>query len=242
MSADDSDEQFFARLVTLADTLVTGFDVVDLADRLVSSCLEFLPVTSAGIMLDDQRGSLRVLASSSEETRLLELFELQNNEGPCLEAFTTGELVAEADLRTAGDRWPMFTAAAEGQQILAAYALPMQLRSRTIGALNLFCTSAVGLDDRQIEVAHMMATMATLGILNHWSVRRSEVIAEQLQTALNSRIVIEQAKGVIAERSGVDMGIAFEMLRSAARSSQRPISEVAEDVARGRQVLGRTNS
>jgi transcriptional regulator with GAF, ATPase, and Fis domain len=238
MNAAEPDKQLFARLVTLADTMVTGFDVVDLADRLVSSCLEFLPITSAGIMLDDQRGSLRVLASSSEETRLLELLELQNNEGPCLEAFSTGLLVAEADLAGAVQRWPAFTAAAGGQSILAAYALPMQLRDRTIGALNLFCTSDEGLDADDIQVAHMMTTMATLGILNHWSVRRTEVVAEQLQTALNSRIIIEQAKGVIAERSNVDMGRAFEMLRSAARSSQRPLSEVAEDVARGRKVLG----
>src|SRR3954464_11621409 len=105
MTNGDDTREFYARLVTLADTLVTGFDVVDLADRLVSSCLEFLPVTSAGIMLDDQRGSLRVLASSSEETRLLELLELQNNEGPCLEAFTTGELVAAGDLSEATGRW-----------------------------------------------------------------------------------------------------------------------------------------
>src|SRR4051812_33279519 len=167
MSTPEPGEQLFERLLTLADTLVTGFDVVDLADRLVSSCLEFLPVTSAGIMLDDQRGTLRVLASSSEETRLLELFELQNNEGPCLEAFSTGTMIGEVDLEAAALRWPSFTHEAMFQGIRGAYAFPMQLRDRTIGVLNLFCDSREGLNAEQLRIAQVMSTMATLGILNH---------------------------------------------------------------------------
>jgi hypothetical protein len=233
MSEGDGTRAFYARLVTLADTLVTGFDVVDLADELVSGCLEFLPVTSAGIMLDDQRGNLRVLASSSEETRLLELFELQNNEGPCLEAFSTGTMIGEVDLETAALRWPSFTNEAMFQGIRGAYAFPMQLRGRTIGVLNLFCGSREGLDAEQLRIAQVMSTMATLGILNHWTVRRQELLAEQLQTALNSRIVIEQAKGVIAERASVDMSTAFRLLRSSARESRRALSDVAADVAHG---------
>ena len=223
----------FERLVTLADSLVAGFDIVDLADHLVHSCLEFLPVRSAGIMLDDQRGNLRVLASSSEEMRMLELLELQNNEGPCLEAFATGETVA-ADLHDARGRWPSFCGVAEGQGIASAYALPMRLRERTIGALNLFCEDRDGISSADVQVAHVMAAMATLGILNHWSVQRRDLLAEQLQAALDSRIIIEQAKGVIAERSGVDMATAFDMLRSTARSRQRLLSEVAAEVAHGR--------
>lgn len=225
--------ELFTRLVSLADTFVTGYDVVDMAHHLVESCLQFLPVCSAGIMLDDQRGNLRVLASSSEETRLLELFELQNNEGPCLEAFATGVSVTAPDLREARTRWPSFTAEAGAQGILGAFALPMRLRERTIGALNLFCDTEQGMGAEQLEVARAMSTMATLGILNHWTVRRQEVLAEQLQGALHSRIVIEQAKGVIAERTGVTMDVAFESLRSAARASQRPMSDVAADVVRG---------
>jgi len=210
----------FARLVSLADTLIAGFDVIDLADQLVLSCLEFLPVSSAGIMLDDQRGNLKVLASSSEETHLLELFELQNNEGPCLEAFVSGRMV-HAQLDDARERWPSFTSEAVSQGILIAYALPMQLRDRTIGALNLFCDDSDALSTSDVRIAHVMTTMATLGIINHWTVRNQEVLAEQLQTALNGRIIIEQAKGVLAERAGVDMGTAFDMLRTSARGSAR---------------------
>jgi hypothetical protein len=223
----------FPRLVSLADTLVAGFDVIDLADELVLSCLEFLPVSSAGIMLDDQRGNLRVLASSSEEARLLELLELQNNQGPCLEAFVSGRMV-KARVDASVDRWPSFTSEASAQGILVAYALPMQLRGRTIGALNLFCDHDDGMGHEDMQIAHVLTAMTTLGIVNHWTLQQQEVLAEQLQTALSSRIVIEQAKGVIAERSGVDMAQAFEILRSTARASRRALSEVAYDVANGR--------
>jgi hypothetical protein len=237
MSTADNPEVesgFFARLVTLADSLVTGFDPVDLADHLVLSCLDFLPVVSAGIMLDDQRGHLRVLASSSEETRLLELFELQSNEGPCLEAFATGAGVLAPDLARESERWPLFTAEAAELSILGAYAIPMRLKDRTIGALNLFCDNLDGLTEAQVQLSRVMATMATLGILNHWTVRRQEVMAEQLQFALNSRVVIEQATGMIAERSSISVAAAFDTMRSAARASRRPLTDVANDVTQGR--------
>jgi ANTAR domain/GAF domain len=241
---DDVDTtEFFDRLVTLADSLVSGFDLLELADQLVHDCVEFLPVRDAGIMLDDQRGSLRVLASTSEETRLLELLELQNDDGPCLEAFASSTTVSAPDLRASAGRWPGFEAEAAELGINGAYAVPMQLRDRTIGALNLFCATPVGLTEAEVRVAHVMATMATLGILNHWTVRRQEVLAEQLQHALGSRIVIEQAKGVIAERSQVDMGTAFGMLRSFARRSRRTLADVAGEVTQGRLDLhGRTEA
>jgi transcriptional regulator with GAF, ATPase, and Fis domain len=227
-------KQVFARLVTLADTLVSGFDVVDLADELVQSCLEFLPVSAAGILLDDQQGHLRVLASSTEEMRVLELLELQHSEGPCYEAFVTGEPVMATDLSGRAGSWPTFVPAATARGVVAAFALPLTLRDRTIGALNLFSSTPTEMSATQLQVAHAMTSMATLGILNHWTVRRQELLAEQLQTALNSRVVIEQAKGVIAERSSVDMATAFELLRSAARGQRRPLSELAAEVAQGR--------
>lgn len=182
-------EKVLARLVTLADTLVTGFDVVE---------------------LDDERGHLRVLASSDEAMHVLELLELQNGEGPCYEAFTTGQAVVVPELPEAAERWPTFYPAASAQGVAAVYALPLRLRDRTIGALNLLGHTPGERGRAQFEVAHALATMATLGILNHWTARRQELLAEQLQVALNSRVVIEQAKGVIAERSGVDMPTAFE--------------------------------
>ena len=236
MTADSDliESGLFTKLVTLADTLVNGFDLLDMATDLVDSCVEFLPVRDAGIMLDDQRGSLRVLASTHEEARLLELFELQNNEGPCLEAFATGEVVAAPQLSSESVRWPTFVSEAASMGILGAYAVPMTLRDRRVGALNLFCDTTEGLTRAQLHVAEMLTTMATLGILNHWSLRRQEVLAEQLQLALNSRIVIEQAKGIIAERSNVEMGEAFDLLRRAARASRRTLDDVASDVTLGR--------
>lgn len=224
----------FARLVTLADTLVSGFDVVDLADDLVHSCLEFLPISAAGILLDDQQGHLRVLASSTEEIRVLELLELQHSEGPCYEAFMTGEPVEVTHLPDRAASWPTFAPAATDRGVVAVHALPLRLRDRTIGALNLFCGATTEMTPMQLQVAHAMASMATLGILNHWSVRRQEQLAEHLQVALDSRIVIEQAKGVIAERSSVDMGTAFELLRTAARGERRSLSGLATEVAQGR--------
>ncbi len=233
LAIGDANTLFFSRLVSLADSLVAGFDLLELADQLVTSCVEFLPVSDAGIMLDDQRGSLRVFASTSEETRLLELLELQNDDGPCLDAFSSGLPVLAPSFARAGGRWPGFVDEASSHGIVGAYALPMRLRDRTIGALNLFCNTPVGLTSSELDIAHVMADMATVGILNHWTVRRHEVLAEQLQIALDSRIVIEQAKGVIAERTGVEMAVAFETLRAAARRSRRPLTEVAREVTTG---------
>jgi ANTAR domain-containing protein len=186
-------------------------------------------------MIVDQRGNLKVLASSSEETHLLELFELQNNEGPCLEAFVSGRMV-HAQLDDSHARWPSFASQAEAQGILIAYALPMQLRDRTIGALNLFCDDSAGMAEDDVQVARVLSAMTTLGIVNHWTLQQQELLAEQLQTALSTRIVIEQAKGVVAERTGVAMAEAFEVLRRMARSSRRPLSDVAADVAVGRML------
>ncbi len=205
-----NDEVLFATLIELADTTTTGFDLVSMADRLVGACVELLGVTAAGIMLADQRKSLRVFASSNEETRVLELFELQNNDGPCLEAFNTGALVEGVDLSQHITRWPHFAVAAQEAGFNTAYAVPMRLRDQTIGALNLFQAEVESFSTHNINVARVLADMAAIGIINHWSIRQQEVLAQQLQSALNTRVIIEQAKGVIAERQGLAMGEAFE--------------------------------
>lgn len=223
------DEVLFATLIELADTTITGFDLFSFADRLVGACADLLGVSAAGIMLADQLGSLRVFASTNEETRMLELLELQNNDGPCLESFHTGNVIEGVDLSRFATLWPRFVAAARSAGINTAYAVPIRLRDRTIGALNLFQTGTTGFTPRELQVARVMADMAAIGIINHWSIRQGEVMTEQLQSALNTRVVIEQAKGVVAERQGVSMGEAFEYLRQKARSSRRPIAEVATE-------------
>ena len=166
--------------------------------------------------------------------RLLELIQLQANEGPCLDAFASGELVAVPDLVAEQARWPDFAPQAITEGVLGVYALPLRLRERTIGALNLFRAKSGPLPPRELQVAQVLAGMATVGLTNQRTVRRQELLAEQLQFALNGRIVIERAKGVVAERAGVDVTIAFALLRNAARAARRPISEVAGDVARGK--------
>ena len=223
----------FAKLALFADQLVSGLDVADLADEVMRGCLDLLDVSAAGILLDNQRGSLKVLASSSDDTRALELLELQSHEGPCHVTFTTGKETVVADLQTMAEVWPSFVQAAQAQGIVAVAGLPLRLRDHTVGAVNLFRTGT-GFARRDLQLARLLASVATVGILNHRMLEDREQLARQLQTALDSRVTIEQAKGVIAARAGVSMGAAFEMLRSAARASQRPLTEIAAEVVGGR--------
>jgi GAF domain-containing protein len=219
--------------VALADTLVSGFDVVSLFDDLAGACVELVEVTAAGLMLVDAGGRLRVMASSSERSRLLELLEIQNDEGPCLDCYHTGEAVLVDDLTTVNGRWPTFTDEASRVGFGAVYALPMRLREETIGALNLFSREPHALTEPRRRLAQGLADVATIGILQQRSVQRSADLAEQLQTALNSRLIIEQAKGVLAEREKTDMAAAFELLRGHARRTGHKLSDVAAAVVTG---------
>ncbi len=224
---------FFDSLVYVTDTLVKGFDVIELTDRMVHMCVELFDIQSAGIMLHDQRESLRLIAVSSDETKLLELLELLNEQGPCVEAFSTGREVTVEDLSGEAERWPLMVAEATAQGIVGAHAIPMRLRDQVIGVLNLFSEHPLGLTLEKTRMARVVADLATIGILNHRAIREQEVLAEQLQRALTSRVVIEQAKGAIAERNGVDMATAFTMLRQTARTLQRPLTDVASDCVSG---------
>ena len=229
-----SREQRLAEVfVMLADTLVTGFDVVGLFDDLAGACVELLDVTAAGLMIVDPAGRLRVMASSSERSRLLELLEIQNDEGPCLECHRTGAPVLSADLAAENGRWPTFTLEATRVGFGAAYALPMRLRQETIGALNLFHRDSHAVTTASLRTAQALADIATIGILQQRAVQASAELADQLQTALNSRLVIEQAKGLLSEREKTDMAAAFELLRGYARGSGRKLSEVAAEVIAG---------
>jgi len=236
---DDADrEQALADVfVLLADTLVDDYDVVDLLDRLTTACVDLLGVRAAGLLLDDQNGNLAVVASSSDEIRLLEIFQLQANEGPCLDCFRTGTAVTSADLDAERARWPRFVAAALAAGFASVAALPMRLRSQTIGALNVFHARAEPVSAKDQRLAQALADVATIGILQRRSVHRSSVMAEQLQHALNSRVVIEQAKGVLAERFTIDMDTAFEALRRYARHHNLKLTEIAQAVTRGAIAL-----
>ena len=219
--------------VTLADTLVTDFDVADLFHDLADACVELLQVTAAGLMLVDVNGKLRVMASSSERSRLLELMEIQNDEGPCLDCHRDGAPVLAADLAVDRARWPSFADEAIRVGFGAVYALPMRLRQNTIGALNLFHRHPETITDNTLRLAQALADVATIAILQQRAVQGSADLSQQLQTALNSRVIIEQAKGVLAGQRRIDMPTAFTVLRAYARRTNQRLSDVARAVATG---------
>jgi hypothetical protein len=219
--------------VELADTLVADYDVIDFLDTLALRTVDLLDVTACGLLLVDHHQILNLVAASSEQTRLLELFQLQNSEGPCLECYTSGAPVQCPDLTEVGQRWPLFAPAAVDTGYLAVQALPMRLRDTTIGALNLFSDVSGALDPEAVAIGQALADVATIGILHERALRRQEEIAGQLQSALNSRILIEQAKGVLAERLGISVDNAFTSLRDYARSGNRKLRDVALAVIDG---------
>ncbi|MEY2433953.1 MAG: hypothetical protein QOC92_3678, partial [Acidimicrobiaceae bacterium] len=217
-------------LVELADTLVDDFDVVELLTLLTDRCVDVLDVAAAGLMLVAPEGDLRVMASSSETMRVLELFELQAQEGPCLECYRTGEPVANDDLTAAGGPWPRFAAEAVEAGFRSALALPMRLRGSVIGALNLFHVEPGEMRGADVLAAQAFADVATIAILQHRAVLEAQVVNEQLNHALNSRVLIEQAKGVLSERAGLNMEQAFALLRNHARNHNLRLSDLARDV------------
>lgn len=235
MSIDhDSNQQSLAEtFVLLADTLVDDYDIIDMLHRLTTECVRLLPVDAAGLLLSDQRGHLRVVCSSTEQARLVELFQLEADEGPCLDCFHTSAPVVADDLREASGRWPRFATTALREGFRSVHALPLRLRTETIGALNLFSHLPGALDPGDARIGQALADVATIGILQERAVHRREVLAEQLQAALNSRVIIEQAKGVLAERGRLDMGDAFTALRDHARRNRIRLSELARGVVDG---------
>ncbi len=214
-------------LVEMADTLVDDYDVVDLLTGLADRCVSLLGVSAAGVMLASPGGSLGLVASSSEAMRLLELFELQAQEGPCLDAFRTGEPVAHENLHAGPDRWPSFSAAAREAGFASALALPLRLREVTLGALNLLSVTRTPMAEADVIVARAFADLAALSITQHRASTEAQRLNDQLSVALTSRVVIEQAKGVISERAGVDLAEAFSRLRAYARNSNFRLTDVA---------------
>jgi GAF domain-containing protein len=215
-------------LVEMADTLVEDYDVVDLLTGVADRCVNLLGVSAAGVMLVSPAGSLGLVASSSEAMRLLELFELQEQEGPCLDAFRTGEPVGHENLDAGSGRWPSFSAAALQVGFQSASALPMRLRDVTLGALNLLSVTRAPMDEADVIVARAFADLATLSIAQHRASAEAQRLNEQLSGALTSRVVIEQAKGVISERADVDLAQAFSRLRAYARNSNLRLTDVAQ--------------
>jgi GAF domain-containing protein len=220
-------------LVELADTLVDDFDVVDMLTRLTDRCVTVLEVSAAGVMLASPADDLRLAASSSEAMRVLELFELQTQEGPCLDAFHTGKRIGHEDLQAGSGRWPRFSRAALDAGFQSVFALPLRLRERTVGALNLFSFERNPIDEQDVLVVQAFADLAAISVVQHRAATETQLVNEQLAQALTSRILIEQAKGVIFERAGVDMAEAFERLRKYARDHNLHLTTVAQSAIDG---------
>ncbi len=218
-------------LVEIADSLVDDFDVVALLSLLADRCVEVLDVSAAGMMLAAPEGDLRVVASSNETMRVVELFELQSDEGPCLDCYRSGAAVLlDDDLAVAGGRWPRFAPVAVDAGFRSAHALPMRLRGSIVGALNLFGSQAGTLSAADVTAGQALAAVATIAILQQRVASESRVLIDQLNTALTSRVVIEQAKGVLAERAGLSMEAAFDAMRKYARDGNRRLADVARSL------------
>ncbi|MCW2506041.1 MAG: hypothetical protein JWO79_4325 [Actinomycetia bacterium] len=223
--------------VEMADTLVDEFDVADFLHSLAERAVGLLGVAAAGLLVTDGQGTLKLVAASSERTRVLELFQLQTDQGPCVDCFRSGRPVSVADLPAVGS-WPRFTAAATEAGFAAVHALPMRLRNEVIGALNLFDVAPGALSEETLRIGQALADVATIGLLQHRAILSRDLMTEQLQTALNSRVLIEQAKGVIAERHCMDMAEAFIMLRKLARDTNRRLAELAGEIVDGTDNSG----
>lgn len=232
-----SSERLSAVFVEVADTLVTDFDLIDFLHNLADHTVAVSGGSSVGILLADQNDQLQYMAASSEAAKHLELFQLQYSQGPCLDCFRSGKPVVVGDLAEARERWPDFAPRAAAAGVRSVHAFPLRLRDRVIGALNVFGGDPWPLDPDDIKVVQALADVATIAIIQERAIAEAELLTEQLQGALNTRIVIEQAKGIIARTHGVSVDAAFDLLRSHARGTQQRLAALAHDVVTGTAVV-----
>jgi transcriptional regulator with GAF, ATPase, and Fis domain len=223
-------DQLAETFVEVADTLVEDFDLVAFLQMLTQRASELLNVSAAGLLLADAQGRLQLMAASDERSHLLELFQVQTDEGPCLDCYHTGVAVVDADLSHAAARWPRFGPRAAAAGYRAVHAFPLRLRANVIGALNLFSTQDGEMGAGDTRIVQALADVATIGLLQERSIRQTTVVAEQLQFALHSRIVIEQAKGALAQIHSCGVDEAFEMMRAYSRRNGLRLGQVATNV------------
>lgn len=243
---DGREREIIRAFVDLSNELVDGYDVVDLLSQLTTSCSHLLDIASAGLLLSDGRGVLHLVAASSERTHHIEVFQLQRDQGPCLDCYRQGERVIVPDLAEEADRWPQFHEAARSLGLVSVHALPMRLQDTVLGTLGLFGDHVGRLDDDDLALAQALVHVATVAIINERTSADRNTVNAQLQHALTSRIALEQAKGVIANAGNVDMEDAFTMLRRYARDHGRKLGDVAEQVVtrelRGEELVKHAKS
>jgi GAF domain-containing protein len=242
MTNETREAKLSAAFVKLADTLIADFDVVDLLHWLVEECTQILDTQAGGLLLVDPAGELQLVASTSEEAELVEILQLAAGGGPCLDCFRMGKPVTVGDIGAESAKWPRFSAEALKQGFRSVHATPLRLRGQTIGTMNLFSTHVGQLAPADITVAQALADLATIGILQERNIRSANVVSEQLQHALDSRILIEQAKGVLAATTGMNMNEAFTVMRAYARDRNLTLSKVADDVIARRINVGAQTS
>jgi transcriptional regulator with GAF, ATPase, and Fis domain len=232
-SATVRERQLVEAFVELADTLVEDFDVVEFLSGLAERVVELGIASESGILLADETGDLQVMAASHERTHLLELFQTQNQEGPCQDCYTTGRPVSVLDLEHEHDRWPRFTPQALATGFRSVQAVPLRLRGDVLGALNLFLTYPGGIDGDSQMVVQAMADVATIGLLQQREIHRAHTVQSQLQHALHSRVSIEQAKGILSEQADLPLDEAFDLLRSHARTNNLKLATLAHHIVTG---------
>ncbi len=235
MTSTVSAERLSRVFVEVADTLIDEFDLIEFLQLLASRTAELLDASPVGLLLADQRGRLEFVAASREDVRILELFQVQSQEGPCHDAYMSGQPVVNADLGQAGDRWPHFAPFAVAAGFRSVHAFPLRLRAERIGALNVFSVDPGGqLGDTDAQIVQALADIAAIGLLQERAIARGEALTEQLQGALNSRIVIEQAKGALAQLHNVSVDESFEMMRTYARANNEKLGDVAYAIVTNR--------
>jgi GAF domain-containing protein len=230
MSAQSREERINEAFLKVADTLMDSYDVVDLLSTLVHECTDLLGRQGGGILIADATGDLELLASTSEAAEFVEVMQLAAGSGPCVDCFMTGKPVAVTDIAASGDRWPKFRTAALDRGFRSLHATPMRVRGKVVGTMNLLGSETGGLDERDVALAQALADVAIIGILQERSLRDPRILSEQLHLALDTRVLVEQAKGVLAHTLGLDMEAAFNTLRGHARANGLPLRDVAEGV------------
>jgi GAF domain-containing protein len=229
--------QLLQTFAALADTLVADYDVVDLLQLLVDRCQLLFDVSAAGILLSDEHGDLELVVSTSEASRLVELMQLSAEAGPCIDCFRTGRPIALDDISRAPAEWSQFRDSAVSLGFSSIQAVPLRLRDSTIGTLNLLRSEVGSLEENDLVAAQALADVATIGIIQERRIREADTVRQQLQRALDTRIVIEQAKGVVAHQHSIAPDDAFDVIRGYARSNHLPLTFVATQLVQHKIVL-----
>ncbi len=229
MTSTARERRLIETFLALTDTLTGEFDTVDFLTMLAERSTDLLGVSATGVVLTDGRGGLSVAAGSFRRSELREVFAAATEAGPCRDCVDSDAPVSAADLRDT-DRWPRFRAAAAAAGFAAVHAVPMRSHERAIGAVTFLHDEPRRLDAADARLGQALADAATIGLLHEQAARRAETVAQQLRSTLQNRVILEQAKGVVAAQGDVSPADAFTILRAHALSQGLHLSDLARGV------------